>query len=40
MEEQMDGIAISIAPVKLEKEISTKEQDERKQMNKGGVLKH
>lgn len=36
MKEQMDGIAISIAPVKLEKEISTKEQDERKQMNKGG----
>ena len=36
MKEQMEGIAISIAPVKLEKEISTKEKDERKQMKEGG----
>ena len=36
MIEQMEGIAISIAPVKLEKEISTKEKDERKQMKEGG----
>jgi len=36
MKEQMEGIAISIAPIKLEKEISTKEKDERKQMKEGG----
>jgi len=36
MKEQMEGIAISIAPIKLEKEVSTKEKDERKQMKEGG----
>ena len=36
MKEQMEGIAISIAPIKLEKETATKEKDERKQMKEGG----